>query len=216
MEVVDKIAESMGLERVGVVVSHAGVMHNISTKELLVVGELWGGKKKRGGDGCFLFVVLAISEEGEAGMEVFEVTRRFLELYSHPERKDFFLENSSSPGVTKTAREIYVDKKYTNLIDNDYFVLPVGIQPFQSFLGCEFRVENRDKRGEDGVEALKRLLEKYRDVPLGIPLSDFHVLLLLAKIMDVESVCDIAERVRLEVPLGEGYELVVRSFAGLS
>ena len=129
-------------------------------------------------------------------------------------RRGFFHE-SSKPGVTKTLREIYVDKQYTTTLDNDYFVLPVGIQPCASFLACEYRIENR-RKDDDGMGEMKRLFEKYGELPLSIPLSDFHLLLFLAQVMDVESVCDIAQRVRLNVPLGEGYELVVRSFAGSS
>ena len=199
IKLADSIAETFELKRIGIIVSHADVDHNISTNELMMASELY-----KPGTCAFLFLVMAIGESGEPGLEAFEITKRFFELSG----KDLF-SCSEKPAITKTSKEIYVDKQYCHSIDNDYFLLPLGIAPFESFLRCEFPIENRGMMAQP--EDLMKLMEKYKHISFQMPLVDFHALLFLAKLLDCETVTEMAFQLYHKEPLGEGFELLIRS-----
>jgi len=151
--------------------------------------------------------VLAIGENGEPNIEAFEMTGQFLQLV----HTKLFV-SSENPSISKTTREIYVDRQYSHSIDNDYFILPIGISPFESFLHTSFPVENRKKKATL-QEHVRRTLEKFlqQGFPLLLLLSDFHLLLFLTNFLDLPTICEITSIVKERITIPEGYSLLITS-----
>jgi len=198
----DLICRGLGFSRLGMIVSHGDVDYNISTEELLLVAELCPFENS------FLFLVLAIEETGETAVEAFEITKQFLEL-----SRTNTLMVSDKPSVTQTSKEVYVDRQYTHMVDNDYFILPVGIEGFESFLTIDSPIENR--RTKMTRNELKAFFQKHKPLSLLMVLSNFHLLLSLTACMDVETISEIAAIVRVQENIPEGYEVLLHSAVGM-
>jgi nuclear protein localization family protein 4 len=64
------------------------------------------------------------------------------------------------------------------------------------------------------MRALKTHLDRAKSLPLVKKMSDFHLLLFVAQFLDVSSdVPALAECVRLQSPVPEGYALLIESMA---
>lgn len=85
----------------------------------------------------------------------------------------------------------------------------------QGPLSSTFPVENRmppvTKR------ALKNHLDRTKNLPFVKRISDFHLLLMLARFLDVNAdVPALAECVQTQSPVTEGYQLLIESLANAS
>lgn len=82
----------------------------------------------------------------------------------------------------------------------------------QGPLSSTFPIENRISRAT--MRALKTHLDRAKSLPLVKRISDFHLLLFVAQFLDVSSdVPALAECVRLQSPVPEGYALLIESMA---
>jgi nuclear protein localization family protein 4 len=85
----------------------------------------------------------------------------------------------------------------------------------QGPLSCTFPIENRNT--QTTMRALKTHMERARSLPFVKRISDFHLLLFVAQFLDVSSdVPALAECVRLQSHVPEGYELLIDSMANTS
>lgn len=81
------------------------------------------------------------------------------------------------------------------------------------FRHAAFPVENRGDLGAPAQTpaAMRAHLAAHRSEPYAQRLSDFHALLYLARLLDVDTAVAVATAVAAERPLGEGLELILRS-----
>ena len=64
------------------------------------------------------------------------------------------------------------------------------------------------------MTALKNHLDRAKNLPLVKQISDFHLLLLLARFLDLNAdVPALAECVRTQTAIPEGYKILIESFA---
>lgn len=85
----------------------------------------------------------------------------------------------------------------------------------QGSLSCTFPIENRNN--QTTMRALKTHMDRARSFPFVKRISDFHLLLFVAQFLDVASdVPALAECVRLQSRVPEGYELLIDSMASTS
>jgi nuclear protein localization protein 4 homolog len=199
----DEICRALGLERMGMIISRAENECTITTNELLLIATLCPTTQP-----AFLFLVLSVGESGDASVEAFEVTRPFFELV-----RTSSLSTTVKASVTHCSKELYVDRSYTHEIDNDYFILPMGIDSFEGYLSVLFPVENRKKKLTS--DDLKSFLLQHRQLPLLLTLSDFHVLLYISKLIGIETATEIAILVSQRQNIPDGYEMLLHSIVGL-
>lgn len=85
----------------------------------------------------------------------------------------------------------------------------------QGPLSSTFPIENRNSPVT--VRALKSHLDRTKSLPFVKRISDFHILLLLARFLDLSSdVPALAECVQTQMPVPEGYQLIIESLANTS
>lgn len=78
------------------------------------------------------------------------------------------------------------------------------------FRHATFPVENREVFGTlQSAAAIRTHLSTHRNEPLHHRLSDFHAILYLAKLLDVDTAVAVAEAVRKGTPFAEGLELIM-------
>jgi nuclear protein localization family protein 4 len=124
------------------------------------------------------------------------------------------LRDPNDPG---NAAPVIVAGKDAGEVDNDYFLLPVGIKDHEGPLGAAFPVENR--LTAQGAAELRAALQRGGGggQPYARRLADFHLLLYLARQPNFEAgdVAAIVGAVASGEPLPEGYTIIIDSLAGL-
>lgn len=82
----------------------------------------------------------------------------------------------------------------------------------QGPLSTTFPIENRN--APVTMKALKNHLDRSKGLPFVKRISDFHLLLLLARVLDVSSdVPALAECVQTQTAIPEGYKILIESMA---
>jgi nuclear protein localization family protein 4 len=120
-----------------------------------------------------------------------------------------------NPKEPKNEAPVIVAGKDAGDVDNDYFLLPVGIKDHEGPLATGFPIENRLLA--QGPAELKAHLQRASAAPYAGRLADFHLLLYLARQPNFEraDLEAIAGAVADKAPLPEGYKLIIDSLAGL-
>ena len=114
-----------------------------------------------------------------------------------------------------SSEVIWMSKDVTE-VGNDRFLVTVPILDHDGSLRCGFPVENRllpIQTTEDLADAVKNAGggEAYAE-----RLRDFHLLLFLAKHLDLNDLGVIASAAREGTEIQEGYKLIIDSIAGLA
>jgi nuclear protein localization family protein 4 len=215
----EAVAVSLGLRRVGCVfnVSVAKPREDFT----LTAFELRTMAKYQAeyGEKFATVVVMMVEDEDEGTQVVFEpfqVSAQCARLYAEGWFSD---EPSSAEGLTRLNKEVIVADKVSKdvtEVDNDRFLVTVPILDHDGSLRCGFPVENRlhpIQTTEDLADAVKNAGggEAYAE-----RLRDFHLLLFLAKHLDLNDLGVIASAAREGTEIQEGYKLIIDSIAGLA
>ncbi|KAM0947697.1 putative nuclear pore localization protein NPL4 [Dioscorea sansibarensis] len=213
---VEAIAAGLGMRRVGFVftqsVGRTGKgEYTLSAREVLQAAELHaeGGIE----EWVTALVKLEVNEDGAADVhfEAFQMSDTCVKLF-----KDgwFVTEigNDDNPRVSNMKKDVVVGVKDTREVDNDFFLVPVKISDHQGPLSTSFPVENRITTVT--MRALKNHLDRTKHLPFVKRISDFHLLLLLARILDVNAdIPALTECVVGQTSVPEGYQLLIDSLA---
>ncbi|XP_010520639.1 PREDICTED: NPL4-like protein 1, partial [Tarenaya hassleriana] len=158
-------------------------------------------------------VKLEVNEDGGADVhfEAFQMSDMCVRLF-----KEGWFETEigpdDDPKISKMKKEVVVGVKDVKEVDNDFFLVVVKILDHQGPLSSTFPIENRNTQGT--VRSLRNHLERAKSLPFVKRISDFHLLLFVAQFLDVASdVPALAECVRLQSPVPEGYALLIESMA---
>ncbi|CBI32282.3 unnamed protein product, partial [Vitis vinifera] len=109
-------------------------------------------------------------------------------------------------------KDVVVGVKDTREVDNDFFLVLVKILDHQGPLSSTFPIENRITQVT--MRALKNHLDRAKNLPFVKRISDFHLLLLLSRFLDINSdVPALAECVQTQSAVPEGYQLLIESLA---
>ncbi|KAJ0977685.1 hypothetical protein J5N97_013159 [Dioscorea zingiberensis] len=216
---VEAIAAGLGMRRVGFVFTQSvGRMgkgeYTLSAREVLQAAELHaeGGIE----EWVTALVKLEVNEDGAADVhfEAFQMSDNCVKLF-----KDglFVTEigDDDNPRVSRMKKDVVVGVKDTREVDNDFFLVPVKISDHQGPLSSSFPVENRITTVT--LRALKNHLDRTKHLSFVKRISDFHLLLLLARYLDVNAdVPALAECVLRQTSIPEGYQLLIESLAAAS
>uniref|UniRef100_A0A0D6R0B3 MPN domain-containing protein n=1 Tax=Araucaria cunninghamii TaxID=56994 RepID=A0A0D6R0B3_ARACU len=160
-------------------------------------------------------VKLEVNEDGGADVhfEPFQLSDQCVKLF----KEGWFAENCEGldPKITRMTKDVVILGKDTRDVDNDFFLVLVKILDHQGPLSTNFPIENRASPVK--LRALKSHLDRTKNLPYVKRLSDFHLLLLLAKYLDVNAdVPQLAACVQAQAPIPEGYQILIDSLASNS
>ncbi|CAM8894442.1 unnamed protein product [Rhodiola kirilowii] len=217
-KLVDAIAMGLGMRRVGFIftqtVSQDKKDYTLSNREVLQAAELHaeGGIK----EWVTAIVKLEVNEDGGADVhfEAFQLSDTCVKLF----KEDWFeteIGEDDDPKLSKMKKDVVVGVKDTKEVDNDFFLVVVKIADHQGPLSSSFPVENRITSVT--LRALKNHLDRARNMPFVKRISDFHLLLLIARYFDINNdIPTITEYVLQQKPIPEGYQLIIESLANAS
>eukprot|EP00640_Fibrocapsa_japonica_P001471 CAMPEP_0113944174 /NCGR_PEP_ID=MMETSP1339-20121228/30681_1 /TAXON_ID=94617 /ORGANISM="Fibrocapsa japonica" /LENGTH=415 /DNA_ID=CAMNT_0000949261 /DNA_START=206 /DNA_END=1453 /DNA_ORIENTATION=+ /assembly_acc=CAM_ASM_000762 len=212
------LASMLQLERVGWIFSHPRREEGFafSAAEVILAGELQLEAANGINDTPFVTVKVTQDEEGNAHFDAFQVSKQCMEMVA-----EGALEAGDDPGVATIngTFSAVVEGKEGKEVDTNFFLTVVPIEQHESerFV-CMFPASNRDGLPQTR-DQLKAQLQKVgqRGWTLVDLLADFHLLLFLTAFLDMQHdiprICQ--SIVDKEVPLDEGFKLIIGSLAGL-
>ncbi|THU55916.1 hypothetical protein C4D60_Mb11t11690 [Musa balbisiana] len=217
---VEAIAAGLGMRRVGFIFTQAvgrkagTAEYTMSGREVLQAAEM----QAEGGipEWVTAVVKLDVAEDGAADVhfEAFQMSDICVRLF----KEGWFVTefgDDDDPRVSRMKKDVVVGGKDTREVDNDFFLVPVKISDHQGPLSSSFPIENRITRVT--LKALKNHLDRTKHLPFVRRISDFHLLLLLARFLDVNAdVPTLAECVQKQSSVPEGYQLLIESMAAAS
>ncbi len=219
-EKVDILANMLGLTKVGWIFGHPPREKGfqMSSSEIITAAELQlecaGGIEST----PFVTVKVTVGDDGNVSFEAFQVSKQCMEMVAEEA-----LEVGENPGycyVSDTFTAIQEGKE-SKTVENNFFltVAPI-VQHVSEMFVCQFPKANRDHDvRQPSHDEMKKQLSKsgsagWTFVDL---LADFNLLIYLCQYLDVQGdlqkICQsIVDR---DVPLDEGYKLIIASMAGL-
>eukprot|EP00897_Mesotaenium_endlicherianum_P004380 jgi/Mesen1/3970/ME000210S03203 len=217
---VDLIAAGLGMRRVGFIftqsVSAAKRDYTMSSAEVRQAAELHA----ESGFEHFATAIVKLEVnggEGEDGggaaadvhFEAFQLSDQCVRLFND----GWFVESpETEPKLSKMkAQVIFVGKDVTE-VDNDFFLVPVKILDHQGSLSTNFPVENRIPPPVE--HNLKQHMERYKSKPYVERISDFHLLFFVARFFELDDIPHLAECVRTQGPVPDGYQLMIDALSG--
>ena len=218
-DLVDHLAASLGLEKVGWIFAHPlrEEKFNFSGREVIEAAEQQliaaGGVK----DTPFVTVKVTLDPKtNKPFADAFQISKQGMEMAA-----EGVLEPSVNLGMCaiNSTFTAYVEGKPTKEVDTDFFIVRVPIQSFES----ELLVTQFPKANRLGVfatrEDLKRQLSKAgsKGWTLQTQVSDFELLLYLCQFLDAQYDLPMICKSVLDktIPVDEGHTLILRSLAGM-
>ncbi|KAL3837816.1 hypothetical protein ACJIZ3_022407 [Penstemon smallii] len=217
-KMVEAIALGLGMRRVGFIftqtISQDKNDYTMSNAEILQAVELQAEGDLK--EWVTAIVKLNVNEDGGADVhfEAFQMSDMCIRLFKEGwfERE---VEEKVDPKLSRMKKDVVVGGKDTRDVDNDFFLVVVKISDHQGPLTSTFPIENRNSPVV--MRALKTHLDRAKSLPFVKRISDFHLLLLLARFLDVNAdVPALAACVQAQATVPEGYQLLIESLASAS
>lgn len=217
-KLVDAIAMGLGMRRVGFIftqtIDQNKEEYTMSNLEVAQASELHAESGLK--EWVTALVKLNVNEDGGADVhfEAFQMSDMCVRLLKEGW---FDLEGGKEgekidPKMSRMKKEVVVGGKDVKEVDNDFFLVVVKIADHQGPLSTTFPIENRNTPAT--MRALKTHLERNRSLPLVKRISDFHLLLILSRFLDINAdIPALTECVRTGTPVPEGYQLLIESMA---
>ncbi|MBA0562011.1 hypothetical protein Goshw_006706 [Gossypium schwendimanii] len=214
-KLVDAIAAGLGRKRVGFIFTQTIMQekkdYNFSNKEIIQAAELHAESELK--EWVTVVVKLEANEDGAADVhfEAFQMSDMCVKLFKDGWFVTEFGENDD-PKLSKMKKDVVVGGKDVKEVDNDFFLVVVKIFDHQGPLSTSFPIENR--KNLVTLRALKSHLDRTKSLPFVKRISDFHLLLFLAKSQGLGSdVPALTECVNTQTAVPEGYQLLIESMA---
>ncbi|KAG2697244.1 hypothetical protein I3760_07G097400 [Carya illinoinensis] len=212
---VEAIAVGLGMTKVGFIftqtISQDKKDYTLSNREVLQAAEFHAESGLK--EWVTAVVKLEVNEEGAADVhfEAFQMSDTCIKLFKEGWFETDIAQDADSK-LSKMKKDVVVGVKDTREVDNDFFLVVVKIFDHQGPLTSTFAVENRNTPVT--MRALKNHLDRTKSLPFVKRISDFHLLLLLARFLDLSSdVPALAECVQRQTAVPEGYQLLIESLA---
>lgn len=217
-ERVSSIAALLGLKKVGWIFAHPPREKGFyfSGPEVLFTAEQQLEAADGIEDTTFATVRVTLDKDGMSEIEAYQVTKQCMELTA---------EGVISPCANLAHVSVHptftclVERKSVKEVMNNFFLILGKIEQFESdFLVQSFPKANRIDVQQSREDIKKQLsLEGQKGWTLNALLADFHMLLYLTEFLgindDIPALCRSA--VDKEIPIDEGYKVLLRSIAGL-
>ncbi|KAL6509382.1 hypothetical protein OROGR_022692 [Orobanche gracilis] len=217
-KLVEAIALGLGMRRVGFIftqtISQDKKDYTMSNAEVLQAVELHAEGDLK--EWVTAVVKLDVSEDGGANVhfEAFQMSDMCVRLF----KEGWFerdVQEEIDPKLSRMKKDVVVGGKDMRDVDNDFFLVVVKIFDHQGPFSSTFPIENRQPPVT--MKALKNHLDRAKNLPFVKQISDFHLMLLLARFLDVNAdVPALAGCVRAQASVPEGYQLLIESLAAAS
>ncbi|KAK4537500.1 hypothetical protein CDCA_CDCA12G3525 [Cyanidium caldarium] len=213
--VADKLAEYLGLVRVGWIFSHHAERRDyvMSDRDVAMAAHLHlqteqCGQRFATAAPFFVTIAVAIQSNGQRHFEAYQLSEQCLQM-----ARAGLLIPMNDNGRMRTLDEVRVEAANTTVIETDFFLVVVPIVEYTSWLRTAFPVEHRDIEPQT-AEAVARTIASGRG-KFTERLADFHLLLFLSRILDMDRdmpalVNAVVERRELE-PTEQGYQVLIES-----
>ncbi|XP_045796017.1 NPL4-like protein 1 [Trifolium pratense] len=213
---VEAIAVGLGMRRVGFIftqtVSQDKKDYTLSYREVLQAAEYHAESGLK--EWVTAVVKLEVSEEmggADVHFEAFQMSDVCIRLFKEG-WFDTEIKEDHDPKLSIMKKDVVVGVKDTKEVDNDFFLVVVKISDHQGPLSSAFPVENRNTQVT--AQALKNHLERTKNLPFVKRISDFHLLLVLSRVLDVSAdVPALTECVQTQSAVPEGYQILIESMA---
>ncbi|CAI0387429.1 unnamed protein product [Linum tenue] len=212
---VDAIASGLGMRRVGFIFTQTIAQdkkdYTLSNREILQAAELHAESELK--EWVTAVVKLEVNEDGGADVhfEAFQLSDTCVKLF----KEGWFeteIGQDVDPKLSIMKKDVVVGVKDVKEVDNDFFLVVVKILDHMGPLTSTFPIENRATQVT--MRALKNHLERARSLPFVKRISDFHLMLFLARFLDLNSdVPALAECVLTQTTVAEGYQILIESMA---
>ncbi|KAL2227342.1 NPL4-like protein 2 [Sesamum indicum] len=217
-KLVEAIALGLGMRKVGFIftqtISQDKKDYTMSNAEILQAVELHAEGDLK--EWVTAVVKLEVNEDGGADVhfEAFQMSDMCVRLF----KEGWFerdIQEEIDPKLSRMTKDVVVGGKDTREVDNDFFLVVVKIFDHQGPLSSTFPIENR--KSPVTMKALKNHLDRAKGLPFVKRISDFHLLLLLARFLDINAdVPALAGCVQTQATVPEGYQLLIESLASAS
>ncbi|KAL0341212.1 UNVERIFIED_CONTAM: NPL4-like protein 1 [Sesamum radiatum] len=217
-KLVEATALGLGMRRVGFIFTqtiHQNKKdYTMSNAEVLQAVELHAEGNLK--EWVTAVVKLEVNEDGGADVhfEAFQLSDMCIRLFKEGwfERE---IQEEVDPKLSRMKKDVVVGGKDTRNVDNDFFLVVVKISDHLGPLSSTFPIENRNSPVT--MKALKNHLDRTKSLPFVKRISDFHLLLLIARFLDVNAdVPALAACVQMQATVPEGYQLLIESLATAS
>nr|ADE76140.1 unknown [Picea sitchensis] len=214
---VEAIAIGLGMRRVGFIftqtITQGKKDYTLSNAEIRQAVELHAESELK--EWVTALVKLEVNEEGGADVhfEAFQLSDQCVKLF----KEGWFVDDCTDLDlkITRLKKDVVILGKDTRDVDNDFFLVLVKILDHQGPLSSTFPIENR--ASPVTLRALKNHLDRTKNLSFVKRISDFHLLLLLAKYLDVNAdVPQLAACVQVQASVPEGYQIIIDSLASNS
>ena len=220
-ERVGEIAEMLGLRKVGWIIGHEAREPGLvlTNAEVIMAAELQLEAAEGIEDTPFVTVQVKPGSDGVVSVEAFQVSKQCMAMVAE-EALEVNVENPKVCNVNETFTAIQEGKE-SKTVENDFFlcVVPIVQHKSETFVADFPRLNREIDERTPSHDALKRELSKAGSSGWTFEdrLADFNLLLYLSQFLDVDAdfakIC--ASVVDRNVPLDDGYKLIIKSLAGL-
>ncbi len=215
---VEQMAQFCGLRKVGWIFGHAARDTVLTAAEIIMAAELQleaaGGVEET----PFVTVKVAMAKDGTVAVEAFQVSQQCMAMVAEEA-----LEIGPDPSVCQVNETFTAiqEGKPSKTVENSFFLTVVPIvQHTSEMFVAQFPRLNRDLDDRTpSKEELKKQLSKSGSAGWSFVdlLADFNLLIYLSNSLDVHQdfpkICQ--SIVNREVPLDDGYKILIASVAGL-
>lgn len=207
----DALAGMLALKKVGIVFSARPRKCILSGLDLVFAARILSTLKEEDRK-SFVVLVVSTAETGETLFEAYQISNLAVEMY---EAGIFEDEDKQKPngGRVTCKEDVLVEGKDTKKVHTEFFLLNIPIKSCESWLRTSFAVENRDIAPQGPSDVKKAVADQ--SIPYYKRLSDFHALLFLSNIFDMNSdMPGLAAAVKAQSEdIGEGYRLIIEGMA---
>ncbi|GAV79064.1 NPL4 domain-containing protein/UN_NPL4 domain-containing protein [Cephalotus follicularis] len=217
-KLVEAIAAGLGMRRVGFIFTQTVVQdkkdYTMSNREVLQAAELHAESGLK--EWVTALVKLEVNEDGAADVhfEAFQMSDMCIRLF----KEGWFetdIVSDGDPKLSKMKKDVVVGVKDVREVDNDFLLVVIKILDHQGPLSSTFPVENRITQVT--MKALKSHMDRTRSLSFVKRISDFHLLLLLSRFLDLNAdIPALTECVQTQTAVPEGYQLLIQSMASTS
>lgn len=207
----DTLAGMVGLKKVGIVFSARPRKCILSALDVVFASRILSTLPKEDRK-AFVVLVVSAAETGETLFEAYQISDLAVDLY---EAGIFEDEDKQKPNGGRVAckEDVLVEGKDTKKIHTEFFLLNIPIKSCESWLRTSFAVENREIAPQGPSDVNKAISDE--SIPYSKRLSDFHALLFLSNMFDMNSdMPGLAAAIKAQSEdIGEGYRLMIEGMA---
>ncbi|EME30742.1 Nuclear protein localization protein 4 [Galdieria sulphuraria] len=215
----DKLASLLGLEKVGWIFSSKPRKCIFSAVDILTACQFQCEAEEMHGKDVsktFVTITVSVTEEGMTRFEAYQISDLCLDMYKASVFAPVEQQKPNS-GKIRTKEEVIVEGVECRSIDTDFFLVSVPIKDHHSWLkNNNFPVENREQAPVQPSD-LSSCLGKSLDEPFIRRISDFHLLLYISNVLDMDGdmplLCNAVREQRELTDEEEGYRLMIEAIA---